>query len=248
MNDKQYVDKRFCRTSFGLLFIAFFVMSFNLIFAQDFRNDSVILQQKTITKNDSLGIVVLQRVIATTKYLSNAQPKTPIAGYVVISEYWLFWNNKSDSIRMRVEFGHKIIENNFIISFRKLQNETNAVILEYSQTKDPTPFWSDTERIFQIINLDSKKIIFDIRHPEITVKHHSVKISETEFIDEFDTYRQKYQLTFDDNNNITLTQTESWIQKGKGGQFGKSKAMIPVQFYEFTHHEDGTIWFKKYKN
>lgn len=251
MSNRQF-ESAFCifRNNYLILHLLFIlIINSKQAFAQDFHTDSVLLRQKTIAKNDSLGILVLQKVIATTKYLSNGQNRmTPIEGYIVISQYWLFWNNKSDSILIPVNFRHKILENNFNISSRKLQNKTNVIVLEYSETEDPTPLMSDTKRIFQIINLDAKHFIFNIYHPEITVKHHTVKISETEFIDEFDTYRQKYQLTFDENDNVKLIQTGSWVQKGEGSEFVKSKGMIPVQLYEFTHHPDGSIWYKKIKN
>lgn len=215
----------------------------SLFFAQDFQKETVVLHQKTIAKSDSLAISVLHRVIATNKLSSNGQERmTPVSGFIIRSEYWVFWNNACDSIQIPIWSRKKIVEDNFTISFRKLQNKMDAIILQYSRTDDPTFFTSDARRVFQIIDLNTRHMVLDKEFPEITVQDRTEKVDGFESVDVF---RQRYELTFEDNDDVTITHTGAWVKKGLNGTYVKSKSTIPKQIFKFTYHKDGSIWYKK---
>lgn len=224
-------------------FLLLFCLNNSLFFAQDFQKETVILRQKTIAKSDSLSISVRHLVIATNNLSSNGQERmTPVSGFIIRSDYWLFWNNACDSIQIPISSRKTIVEDNFKISFRKLQNKADAVILEYSRTDDPTFFTSDARRVFQIIDLNTRRKVLDKEFPEITFQDRTEK---GDGFESFDVFRQRYELTFEENDDVTITHTGAWVKEGLNGVYVKSKSTIPKQIFKFTYHKDGSIWYKK---
>jgi len=231
--------------------LLFFIMNCNLTFAQEFRIDFLLLERKIVAKNDSENILLTKKVFVTNSdcrgyYGCNEE-------YCVKSEYWLFWNNKSDSLQIAIS--SNVVVENINISFRKLQNKINAVVLEYSEIIDRRHILvSNSNRVFQIINIDTKSILFYKKEQECIALYNGGTFSSD--FRNYDTYYQMYSLTFDDNDNVTLIRThiDSNIRYsvGKRGKKQTKKTIftpsMPKLFYILTDIEGRLVYLRKYDN
>lgn len=244
MNDKHYIDKHLYKTSFGILLIAFFVMSFNLTFAQEFKIDSLLLERNVFVKDSNGDISVIKKVFATTKResYSSASIGVEYEGYSIKSEYWLFWNNQTDSLRISIQ--NPIDKNNFKIYTRHIQNKINAVVLEFSEIKDSSPMNESRNRVFCVINLDTKgNLLLSIEQEILTMPNGG---AHGDYRHDIDKYIQKYSLTFDSNDNITITHTKSIIVRGTGKS--EEKKTMPKRFYTLTTTDGKLHYLRKYDN
>lgn len=244
MNDKQHIDKHFDKASFGILLIAFFVMSFNLTFAQEFKIDSLLLERKTFVKSTNGDISVIKKVFATTKResYSSASISEEYEGYSIKSEYWLFWNHQTDSLQISIF--NPIDNNNFKIYTRQIQNKINTVVLEFSELLDSSPANESRERVFRIINLDTKEILFSSKEQEVLTMPNGG--AHGDYRHDIDRYVQEYSMTFDSNDNVIITHTKSIILRGMGK--GEEKKTMPNRFYTLTTTDGRLHYLRKYDN
>lgn len=246
MRDKQLILwLRKCAEnilSFSLLL--FFIMNCNTALAQEFQIDSLLLERKTIAENDTGNISVIKKVFVTTK--SESYSSTSIGGeyegYYIKSEYWLFWNNKIDSLK--ISKTSPIEEKSFNIYTRQIQNKINAVVLEFSEILDPSPLRESRNRIFYIINLDTKLYLFWEREQEIITLDNGG--THGNYRNDIDRYIQEYSLTFDSNDNITFTHTKSLVIRGMGKN--EEKKTMPKRFYTLTDKDGKLQYSRKYDN
>lgn len=244
MNRKQHIDKHFYKKPFVISLITFFVMSLNLTIAQEFKIDSLLLERKTFVKDSNGDISVIKKVFATTKResYSSASIGVEYEGYSIKSEYWLFWNNQTDSLQISIL--NPIVNTNFKIYTRHIQNKINAVVLEFSEILDSRPMNESRNRVFRVINLDTKGNLLSSTEQEILTMPNGG--AHGDYRHDIDTYIQEYSLTFDDNDNITVTHTKSIIVRGMGKR--EEKKTMPKRFYRLTTTDGRLHYLRKYDN
>lgn len=214
-----------------------FIMNHNLTFAQEFQVDSILLERKTITKNDREDISVIKKVFVKNSKKNRGKD---YEGYCIESEYWLLWNYKLDSLQLSIDYQGK----NFNISSRQLQNKINVAVLEYSEIVDPSEMSPSTNRVFQIINLDNKSILFYTTEQELITFHNGG--THGNYRHNYDTSLQEYSLTFDNNDNVILTHIKNEFHRGMG-EFEKKKTM-PKRIFTLTYEKDRVFYMRKYDN
>lgn len=222
------------KTNLTSAFLLLIVMQCNLTFAQDFKIDSILLERKTISSNDSAKISVVKKVFAkpenTSTYFGGGQN---LGNYLINTEYWLFWNNSADSVQILYSNHGQLID--FHITTRRLQNRINSVVLECSEIMGSIGITHNSNRIFQIINLDNKSFLF-----YTTENEHSIMSNggaHGDFRHDIDIYSSEYSLYFDDKDNITLKQTKNEVHRGNRAKVEQRKVR-PDQYYVLTQKED----------
>jgi hypothetical protein len=231
---KIFSLKKLCKIKIGSTFLLFLVIQCHLTFAQDFKIDSILLERKTISLNDSANISVVKKVFTkckkTSNYLGVGQD---LENYVISTEYWLLWDNSGDSVQILYRSRGQLTD--FHISTRQLQNKFNVVVLECAEIMGSIGMTHDSNRIFQIINLDNKSFLFiktEYEHSTMTNGG-----AHGDFRHDIDTYSSEYSLSFDDKDNITLKQTKNEVLRGARAKVEKRK-IRPDQYYVLTQKED----------
>src|SRR5690606_26006438 len=100
----------------------------------------------------------------------------------------------------------------------------------------------DTKRIFQLIDLDKKRKMLYNKVPEFTHRHNENE-NIIDLIDSYDTYLQKYILTFDEDDKITFTHTKSLKRTGGAKYYTEIKPTSPKQFYTLTYEVKTDFFF-----
>lgn len=224
-----------CKTNLTSAILFLLVLQCNLTTAQDFKIDSILLEKKTIATYDSTNISVVKKVFVQSSKISNyAIFAVEATEYIINSEYWLFWNNNLDSMKILTKTNHDLL-NNFIISNRQIQNNINAIVLEYSEMIESTGFSQDSYRVFQILNLNSKSYLFYTRENEHSSMHNGG--AHGDFRHDIDVYSSDYLLYFDDKDNITIRQTKNEVYRGNRAKVEQRKIRLD-QYYLLTQKED----------
>jgi hypothetical protein len=241
MKDKRFLIKHISKCGLALILSLFFALCFNATFAQEFRIDSFLIERETFAKDSSGDISVIKKVFVTASYSTDDPNRSnEYEGYVIKAEYWLFWNNKLDSLQISVQ--NPLDKNNFTIYTRHIQNKIKAVVLEFSEILDASPQHGSRERIFRIINLDTKEYLFSTTEGELQMMPNGG--AHGDYRHDIDTYIQEYSLTFDSNDNITLTHTKSVIQRGMGKS--EEKKTMPPRIFILTYKDGRTFYLRKY--
>lgn len=241
MRVKQFFSKLYDTTNLASTLFLFLIMNCNLTFAQEFKLDSLLLERKTFAKDSSGNISVVKKVFVSGSYSTNDPNRSnEFEGYVIKAEYWLFWNNKLDSLQLSVQ--NPLDKNNFKIYTRHIQNKINAVVLEFSEIINTSSQDVSKERIFRIINLDTKGHLFSTTEQEVSTMPNGGAHGNHRH--DIDTYMQEYSLTFDNNDNITLTCTKNVIQRGMG-KTEEKKTRLP-RIFILTYKDGRTFYLLKY--
>lgn len=241
MKDKRFLIKQISKGGLVPILSLYFALCFNMTFAQEFKIDSLLIQRETFAKDSSGDISVIKKVFVTAGY-STTDPNrsNEYEGYVIKAEYWLFWNNKLDSLQIYVQ--NPLDKSNFIIYARHIQDKINAVVLEFSEISDASPLRGSRNRVFRIINLDTKGNLFSTTEGELQIMHNGG--AHGDYRHDIDTYIQEYSLTFDSMDNITLTRTKGFIYRGTW----KSEEMKtrPPRLFILTEKDGRTFYLRKY--
>lgn len=203
--------------------------------AQDFKKDSILLERKTMAQTDSTTISVVKKVFVKSENTSGhfSDVGNNMEYYFLKTEYWLFWNKNTDSVQILHSNSGQLID--FKITTRRLQNKINAVVLECSEIMGSIGITHDSNRIFEIINLDNKSFLFYTAENEH--KTMSNGGAHGDFRNDIDTYSSEYSLSFDDKDNITLKQIKNEVYKGDRKKVEQGK-IRPDQYYVLTQKED----------
>lgn len=241
MKDKRFLIKHISKGGLVPILSLYFALCFNMTFAQEFKIDSLLIQRETFAKDSSGDISVIKKVFVSAGYSTDDPNRSnEHEGYVIKAEYWLFWNNKLDSLQISVQ--NPLDKSNFIIYARHIQDKINAVVLEFSEILDASPQHGSRNRIFRIINLDTKEYLFSTTEGELEIMPNGG--AHGDYRHDIDSYIQEYSLTFDSNDNITLTHTKGFIYRGTG----KSEEIKtgPPRLFILTHKDGRTFYLQNY--
>mgnify|MGYP005820550643 CR=1 FL=1 len=241
MKDERFLIKHISKCGLVLILFLFFALCFNVTFAQEFKIDSLLIERETFAKDSSGDISVIRKVFVTAGYSTNDPNRSnEHEGYVIKAEYWLFWNNKLDSLQISVQ--NPLDKKKFTIYTRHIQNKINAVVLEFSEISDASPQHGSRNRIFRIINLDRNEYLFSTTKQELLIMPNGG--AHGDYRHDIDTYTQEYSLTFDSNDNITITHTKSMIFRGMGKN--EEKKTMPPRLFILTEKDGRTFYLRKY--
>lgn len=241
MKDKRFLIKHISKGGLVPILSLYFALCFNMTFAQEFKIDSLLIQKETFAKDSSGDISVIKKVFVTAGYSTDDPNRSnEYEGYVIKAEYWLFWNNKLDSLQISVQ--NPLDKSNFIIYARHIQDKINAVVLEFSEILDASPQNESRNRVFRIINLDTKGYLFSTTEQEVLTMPNGG--AHGDYRHDIDKYVQDNSLAFDSNDNITITHTKSMIFRGMGKN--EEKKTMPPRLFILTEKDGRTFYLRKY--
>lgn len=226
--------------SFRIWFLFLFIQFGNPAFSQEFRIDSLLLERKICAFNDSLNLSVVKKVFVKSEHVAHDfYGVNKSSEYAIESEYWLFWNNNNDSLLFAKDCDIQMDYS--AITFRKLQNNINAVLLKYSKNTHSIGLRDDTERILQMLNLDDRSSLLYTRLGGQNTQPNGG--AHSDFRHDIDTYYQEYSLSFEADDTIKLTHSRHEVYRGSNHKVEQLKT-LPEQVYVLKF-ENGKYSYKK---
>lgn len=193
------------------LTVILLILPMECALAQDFKLDSLLLERKTVYQDDSAQLFIVKKTFVHDRKTSNdVYYANKSSEYTIHSVYWLFWNNQKDSLQILQNGNNELV--NFHVKRHPIRATIPAVVLEFSELTYSSGIEKHSNRIFQIIDLETGSFLFYSREPGNSVVFNGG--AHGNYRHDLDSYDCEFVLELDDNDDLRLIQTKNEVYRG----------------------------------